>query len=113
MQFVMESPIIMLLAVILSYFFFEIIRDETLSITGETDLVDLNPTLGTFTGFVFFALLVGFVAGIVPALHFSKIGPIHALKGSESQTEKGSRFTLRKIVITSQFILSLGLPWPW
>jgi putative ABC transport system permease protein len=108
MQFVMESTIIMLLAVTLSYFFFEIIRDETLSITGETDLVDLNPTLGTFTGFLFFALLVGFVAGIVPALHFSKIGPIHALKGNESQTKKGSRFTLRKIVITCQFILSLG-----
>jgi putative ABC transport system permease protein len=108
MQFVMESTIIMLLAVTLSYFFFEIIRDETLSITGELDFVDLNPTPGTFTGFLFFALLVGFVAGIVPALHFSKVGPIHALKGNESRTKKGSRFTLRKIVITSQFILSLG-----
>lgn len=108
MQFVMESTIIMLLAVTLSYFFFEIIRDETLAITGELDMVDLNPTVGTFIGFLFFALLVGCVAGIVPALHFSKIGPIHALKGNESRTKKGSRFTLRKIVITSQFILSLG-----
>ncbi|MBT1705589.1 ABC transporter permease [Chryseosolibacter indicus] len=108
MQFVMESTIIMLLAVTMSYFFFEIIRDETLSITGELDTVDLNPTFGTFTGFLFFALLVGFVAGVVPALHFSKIGPIHALKGKELQTKKGSQFTLRKIVITSQFILSLG-----
>lgn len=108
MQFVMESTIIMLLAVTMSYFIFEIIRDETLSITGELDFVDLNPTPGTFAGFLFFALLVGFVAGIVPALHFSKIGPIHALKGKELQTKKGSRFTLRKIVITSQFILSLG-----
>jgi putative ABC transport system permease protein len=108
MQFVMESTIIMVLAVTLSYFFFEIIRDETLSMTGELDMVDLNPTLGTFTGFLFFALLVGLVAGIVPALHFSKIGPIHALKGKELQTKKGSRFSLRKIVITCQFILSLG-----
>jgi len=108
MQFVMESTIIMLLAVTLSYFFFEVIRDETLSITGELDFIDLNPTPGTFIGFLFFALLVGFVAGIVPALHFSKIGPTHALKGKEAQTKKGSRFTLRKVVITSQFILSLG-----
>lgn len=108
MQFVMESTIIMLLAVTLSYFFFEIIRDETLVITGELDSVNLNPTLGTFTGFLFFALLVGFVAGIVPAVHFSRIGTLHALKGKESQTKNGNRFTLRKIVITSQFILSLG-----
>jgi putative ABC transport system permease protein len=108
MQFVMESTIIMLLAVTLSYFFFEVIRKETLSITGELDWIDLNPTLGTFIGFLLFALLVGLVAGIVPALHFSKIGPIYALKGKELQTKKGSGFTLRKIVITSQFILSLG-----
>jgi len=108
MQFVMESTIIMLLAVTLSYFFFEIIRDETLSITGELDTIDLNPTVGTFAGFLFFALLVGFFAGIVPALHFSKVGAIQALKGKESPTKKGTRFTLRKIVITSQFVLSLG-----
>ncbi|HEY0743929.1 MAG TPA: ABC transporter permease [Chryseosolibacter sp.] len=108
MQFVMESTIIMLLAVTLSYFFFEIIREETLSITGELDSINLNPTVGTFAGFVVFALMVGVVAGIVPALHFSKVGPIHALKGKELQTKSGSRFTLRKIVIISQFVLSLG-----
>ncbi len=108
MQFVMESTIIMLLAVILSYFFFEVIRDETLSITGEGDMVDLNPTLGTFAGFVVFALLVGFAAGIVPALHFSKTGPTLALKGKELPTKTGGWFSLRKVVIISQFILSLG-----
>ncbi len=108
MQFVMESTIIMLLALTLSYFFFEIIRDEALSLTASHDWIDLNPTLGTLVGFIFFALLVGFVAGIVPALHFSKISPIQALKGKEPQTKKGGRFSLRKVVITSQFILSMG-----
>jgi putative ABC transport system permease protein len=108
MQFVLESTIIMLLALMLSYFFFEIIRDEALSIAGETDLVDLDPTLGTFAGFIFFTLLVGFVSGVVPALHFSKIAPVNALKGKELQTKKGSRFSMRKFVITTQFILSLG-----
>jgi putative ABC transport system permease protein len=108
MQFILESTIIMLLALTLSYFFFEIIRDEVLSVAGETDLVDLDPTLGTFAGFIVFALLVGFVSGIVPALHFSKIAPVNALKGKELQTKKGSRFSIRKFVITTQFILSLG-----
>jgi ABC-type antimicrobial peptide transport system permease subunit len=108
MQFVMESTIIMLLAVTLSYFFFEIIRDETLSLTAEHDWIDLNPTLGTFAGFIAFAILVGFVSGIVPALHFSKIGPILALKGKELKTKTSGLFSLRKLVITLQFILSLG-----
>lgn len=106
MQFVMESTIIMLLAVTLSSFFFGIIRDEFL--TGSRDWVDLDPTLGTFAGFLIFALLIGFVAGIVPALHFSKIGPIHALKGKELQTKNGGGLSLRKVVITFQFMLSLG-----
>lgn len=107
-QFIMESTIIMLLAVTLSYFFFEILRREMLSLTGESDFIVLNPTAETFAGFLCFALVVGFVAGIVPALHFSKVGPVHALKGNETQTKKGSKFTLRKIVITAQFMLSLG-----
>ena len=108
MQFILESTIIMLLALALSYFFFEIIRDEFLAMSGETDLVDLNPTSGTFIGFIIFSLLVGFVSGIVPAMHFSKIAPVHALKGSALQTKKGWRFPIRKVVITTQFILSLG-----
>ncbi|MCE6992788.1 ABC transporter permease [Dyadobacter sp. CY323] len=108
MQFVMESTIIMLLAVTLSYFFFEIIRGETLSLTTELDWIDLNPTLGTFAGFVTLGILVGFISGIVPALHFIKTGPVLALKGRELQTGTGGRFSLRKLVITLQFILSLG-----
>jgi putative ABC transport system permease protein len=108
MQFILESTIIMLLALILSYFFFEITRDEILSIAGETELVDLDPTIGTYAGFVAFALLVGFVSGIIPALHFSKMAPVNALKGKELQTKRGSRFSIRKLVITTQFILSLG-----
>jgi putative ABC transport system permease protein len=108
MQFVLESTIIMLLALILSYFFFEIIRDEVLAVSGEAHLVDLDPTPGTFAGFIFFALLIGFLSGIVPALHFSKIAPVNALKGKELQTKKTSRVSIRKFVITAQFILSLG-----
>jgi putative ABC transport system permease protein len=108
MQFILESTIMMLLALILSYFFFEIIRDEALAISGEADMVDLDPSLGTFAGFIVFALVVGFVSGVVPALHFSKIAPINALKGKETQTKKRARFSIRKFVITTQFILSLG-----
>jgi len=108
MQFVMESTIIMLLALIMSYYFFEIIRGETLSLFSGVDWVDLSPTLGTFAGFITFAILVGFVSGIVPALYFSKTGPVLALKGKELQTKTGGLFSLRKLVITLQFILSLG-----
>lgn len=107
-QFVLESTIIMALALTLAYLFFEVIRDEALAIAGEAHLVDLDPTIGTFAGFIGFALLVGFISGIVPALHFSRIAPVSALKGKELQTRRSSRFSLRRLVITTQFILSLG-----
>ncbi|RAW00393.1 ABC transporter permease [Pseudochryseolinea flava] len=107
-QFIVESTMIMLLALVLSYFLFEIVRDEALAIAGETDLVDLNPTLGTFVGFILFALFVGVVSGVVPALHFSKIVPVTALKGKALQTGKWTRMPIRKLVIMTQFILSLG-----
>lgn len=108
MQFILESTIIMLLALMLSYFFFEIIRDDVLAISEETNIVDLDPSVGTYAGFICFALLVGLFSGIVPALHFAKISPVNALKGKELQTKRSSRFSIRKTVITMQFMLSLG-----
>lgn len=108
MQFILESTIIMVISLSLAYVVFEVIRDEALSIAGETDLVDLDPTAGTFIGFILFALFVGFVSGVVPAMHFSKIAPVNALKGKELQTRRSGRFSIRRLVITFQFVLSLG-----
>ncbi len=108
MQLLMESTIIMLLAVALSYVFFEIIRNETLSLTNESDMINLDPNLGTFAGFLVFAVLVGLLSGIVPALHFSKISPLLALEGKELKTKTSRLFSLRKLVIILQFMLPLG-----
>lgn len=108
MQFVMESTIIMLVALLPSYFLFEIIRNEMLSITNERDMINLNPTAGTFAGFIVFAILAGIFSGLVPALHFSKISTLLALKGKDGRAKAGRLLPLRKLVIVLQFMLSLG-----
>ncbi|MBE7171291.1 MAG: ABC transporter permease [Williamsia sp.] len=105
-QFIVESVIIVLLALLLSYPLFEIIRGNLLSQLVETSPMDLSPTLPTFTGFFLFAVVVGMAAGIVPALYFSRLSPISALKGKEVKSSGGSFF--RKLVLTLQFVLSLG-----
>ncbi|GAB4017091.1 ABC transporter permease [Spirosoma migulaei] len=105
-QFIVESTIIVLLALLLSYVIFDVLRRDYIYQMVETEPVDLSPTLTTFISFILFALLVGFAAGIVPALYFSKLTPIKALKGKEVKTSKRSFF--RKLVLTAQFILSLG-----
>jgi putative ABC transport system permease protein len=56
--------------------------------------------------FIVFAMLVGFCAGIFPALFFSKISPVRVLKNMTSVSGvKG--LTGRKILIVFQFLLSI------
>lgn len=106
LQFVVESTTIVLVALVLAYLIYEIIRKDFLSQMVETSPMDLSPTWLTFLGFLVFAVLVGVVAGLVPAFYFSKLSPITALKGKEVKTSGRSIF--RKIILTTQFMLSLG-----
>jgi putative ABC transport system permease protein len=106
LQFVIETVVTMMFALALSYFFFEIIRDEALTTLADASSMDLTPTFQTFVAFFVFALIVGLVAGVVPAFYFSKVTPVYALKGKIVNTRGG--FPVRKIMITTQFILSLG-----
>ena len=107
-QFIMETTLIMLMALVLSYFIFDVIRGEFLEMTGRTHTLDLTPTIPTVIYFVLFALLIGFGAGAVPAIYFSKIKPVTALKGKSEGAKRNSRFSFRKFVITTQFVLSLA-----
>jgi ABC-type antimicrobial peptide transport system permease subunit len=106
LQFIVESTTIVLVALLFSYLVYEIVRKDFLSQMVETSPMDLSPTWLTFAGFLLFALFVGAVAGLVPALYFSKISPIVALKGKEIKTSGRSFF--RKFILTLQFVISLG-----
>lgn len=106
LQFIVESTTIVLLSLMLSYVVYEIVRKDVLSSMVETSPMDLSPTWETFVGFLLFALIVGAVAGLVPALYFSKLSPIIALKGKEIKTSGRSFF--RKFILTLQFVISLG-----
>lgn len=106
LQFIVESMLMMLLALGLSYLIFELIRGDVLRQMVETQVMDLSPTGATYLGFVLFALLLGFAAGIVPALYFARMTPIKALAGREVKSSGRSLF--RRVVLTGQFVLSLG-----
>lgn len=106
LQFIVESTTIVLVALLLSYVLSDIIRNNFLNQMVETSPIDLTPTWQTIVGFFLFALLIGVITGIVPALYFSKISALNALKGKELKTSGRSIF--RKIVLTMQFMISLG-----
>ncbi len=105
LQFVAETVITMMFALVLAYVFFELIRGEAMVALAEANTMDLTPGWMAFAGFFAFAILVGLVAGVVPALYFSKMQPVTALKGKLVHSRSG--FPVRKIVITAQFVLSL------
>jgi putative ABC transport system permease protein len=106
LMFIVEATVVSLLALCFSYLIFEFIRKDFLLQMVETSPMDLSPTLVTIIGFVLFGILVGVTAGVIPALYFLKVSPINALKGKELKSSGRSWF--RKIILTSQFILSLG-----
>jgi len=106
LMFIVESTVVALLALVFSYLIFELIRKDFLFQLVETSPIDLSPTLITVIGFILFAILVGVTAGVVPALYFLKVTPLNALKGKELKSSGRSWF--RKIILTTQFILSLG-----
>jgi putative ABC transport system permease protein len=106
LMFIIESTVVALLALGLSYLIFEVVRKDFLFQMVETSPMDLSPTLITIIGFVLFGMLVGVIAGAIPALYFIKVNPINALKGKELKSSGRSYF--RKIILTTQFILSLG-----
>lgn len=105
-MFIAEAIIVSLIALIFSYFIFDAVRRDLIFQMVETVPLDLSPGMSTIIGFIVFALLIGITAGSVPALYFLKVNTIDALKGKELKSTGRSFF--RKLVLTTQFILSLG-----
>ncbi len=71
-------------------------------------LLDLNPAqdFTVYLWFFIFALLTGFLSGILPAIYISAFSPIKVLKGI-SNIKLLSKITLRKILLVTQFVFSI------
>ena len=106
-QFIVEAIVISLLSVGISFLLFLLARTEFFKMTPILkDMVTLKPTLKMWTYFVVLAIAVGFVAGFLPALFFSKINAIQVLKNFSS-VKLFSQIKLRRALIVFQFTLSL------
>jgi putative ABC transport system permease protein len=107
LQFITETVIINMIALALSYYMFTIIRTEFLHlIVNGNESLDLSPDLRTILCFILFGLLVALAAGYIPARYFAKMNPVNALKSGKS-VKKISSLSFRKLLIISQFSLSL------
>ncbi|MFD2522179.1 ABC transporter permease [Emticicia soli] len=106
-QFLVESIMISLAALLLSFVLFLILRPQLISLAPEMQrTVKLELTLPMVTAFIFFSVVVGVIAGFLPALFFSKVNAINALRNAASV--KGFKhLTLRRTLVVVQYTLTL------
>jgi ABC-type antimicrobial peptide transport system permease subunit len=107
-QFLAEAVMIALLALVLSLGFFFILRPFFLSISPNLSrLVSLDLSWPLVLSFVVLAILVGLIAGLLPAVFFSRINAIQVLRNLTS-FKVFRHVTVRKALITVQYTLSLA-----
>ncbi|KYG76543.1 ABC transporter permease [Roseivirga echinicomitans] len=107
-QFITESILVSLISLILAFFLFRLIRPEFLSLDfyiSRTTTLEL--TTSTYFYFFLFTVLIGFLAGCIPALVMTNFKPISIMKGiANMKVSEG--INIRKILIGIQFVLSMG-----
>jgi len=106
-QFLSESFILSLLALIVAIFFIK------LSLPFFNNLLGANLTLSLFAAWytipllILFCVIVGFLAGSYPALFLSSFNPYEVLKGSVKNSMQNGR--LRRVLVVFQFAVSILL----
>ncbi|MFC1887210.1 ABC transporter permease [Candidatus Cloacimonadota bacterium] len=106
-QFLCESMLLLIIALLISLIFVELCLPAFNNIAAKelSILYLLKPIM--LIGLVVFVLIIGFLTGIYPAFLLSSFKPVKALKGSQITGSKGSTF--RKIMVVTQWSLSIIL----
>lgn len=106
-QFMTESVLIALLALVFSFLLFLLMRPQFLALDPHlSDLVSLDLSFRIVVYFIVMAIGVGLVAGFLPALFFSRINPVQVIK-DVSALKVFRRVTMRKVLIVVQYTISL------
>ncbi len=105
-QFIIETVILTFLALIGSVLIFLTIKEGFLDMIMGAESLNISFNATLISVFIVFTLFIGIVSGIFPALYFSRLNPIHTLKG-EIQNRSGSVSGMKKGLFVFQFFLSL------
>ncbi|MBN8823994.1 MULTISPECIES: ABC transporter permease [unclassified Spirosoma] len=106
-QFLVEAIMISMASLLLSFILFLILRPQLISLAPEmqrTVKLSLTPTM--VITFIIFSVAVGGIAGLMPALFFSKVSAISALR-NVSTVKVFKYATLRRALVVIQYTLTL------
>tara|TARA_R110001592_G_scaffold91412_4_gene267621 strand:- start:7220 stop:9850 length:2631 start_codon:yes stop_codon:yes gene_type:complete len=106
-QFFIEAIIISFVALLLSGFLYKATAPFFIGLTQQGGMVfDQELSLGLVAAFIVFTLIVGVLAGLFPALYFSKIKALQAIQNTNPR-KVFSFIGLRKTITTVQLTFSL------
>jgi putative ABC transport system permease protein len=104
-QFLVESTLITLIALILSIGFLIAFLPSFNLISGKQISYSALFSPSTFIIVLVMVLLVGLIGGSYPAFYLSHLQPVQVLKGSVSKSS--SNVVLRRILVVTQFTIAL------
>lgn len=108
-QFLVESVIAALFALVLSYVLLQFLRP---AFTGMKFMTVLNispqENARVYFWFLLFAIATGLIAGLIPAIYMSTFNPVTIFKDI-SELKIFSRVFLRKLLVVAQFTFSIIL----
>ncbi|MCB0649488.1 MAG: ABC transporter permease [Saprospiraceae bacterium] len=107
-QFITEAVVIALIALVGAYLLLFFIQNAFTSLwLNQTFLkISLDQDLGAIGIFIGFSVLVGLVAGALPALYVSKMSPLAVFRDL-GKIKFMKRLGLRKVLLVLQFTVSL------
>ncbi|GAB3927696.1 ABC transporter permease [Larkinella terrae] len=106
-QFLVEAIMISLAALLLSFILFLVLRPLLINLAPEMQgMVKLALTPSMVIAFLLFSVSVGVLAGFLPALFFSKVSAISALR-NVSTVKVFKHVNLRRALVVIQYTLTL------
>lgn len=106
-QFVSETVVFSLIALVFSYVLLQFLKNGYLQLPlNEEFAVDLKEDGSLYLIFIAFAVVVGIIAGLLPAGYLSAFRPARVLKDA-GNLKIYARLTFRKILMVTQFSLSV------
>jgi putative ABC transport system permease protein len=106
-QFVGEATVFSIIALFFSWILLQLLKPAFLELSiGNSFEISLEEDYGLYLYFLAFAIVVGLIAGLLPAGYLSAFRPIKVLKDTGGQ-KVYSRLAFRKVLIVAQFALSV------